>query len=134
MRATKKKNRQQYLQIRNIYRINKIQGVLGNLTVERRLDGHLRSLTVFAAFASQPSFRCMILVTVITKIYWSSPFQNTGDIKNFVQISIKLNLKIILHISGNIKGTKKGRPSFGNARTKVILLLSTLELKLKMRF
>ena len=51
-------------------------------------------------------------------------FRGTLCIKNFVQIStifVLFNKIEILNISVSINNTKKGRPHFGNARTRRVL-------------
>ena len=42
-----------------------LKAVPRNLTVERRFEGRLRSLKLFAAFIRQPIFTCMILEKII---------------------------------------------------------------------
>ena len=116
-----------------------VQGVPRNMKVAGRFESSL-NLNLLVTFNGQPTFTCLVLVTITTKFSQSRCFQNVVCLScckillkilristSFRFYEIKPNLNEILPISGNFKSTKNGRPHFGNAKTKGILLLLTLE-------
>ena len=119
-----------------VYSPFNIKGVPRNMTVSSRIECRLRTLSLFVTFSRQPTFTCIVLETKTTIVltFWKSGLlfcavNITGDIKNFVSISISSNKTKIVEISGicNIE-SKKGRSHFGIAKSTIgILWLINLE-------
>ena len=78
----------------NVQFYHHLQGVPRNMTVARRIECRLWTLSLFVTFSRQPTLTCMILVTLTTKLSKEWHFQSVVCL--FVQLSILPDILRIL--------------------------------------